>query len=615
MEPNDSQLLCPICHQPYENHAEKCAFCGLQLNSQVWHPGELTDDDIKKHKRELRQKRDLFINAAISACLLSEEASSKNVLEELANVRFEEYKEKIQSFREDLNNKTSRTSKEIQARVNDLALGKTEETRLFIFDIGVEGISLIFVSLEQEKFNIEYDLVHWEQAVDGLPISRRKKILAVSGGYFALNQDRLEDKINAFIRKFDQTKLETEILFTSAFILGAVNQIMLDFIKSYLTQFSPPESILIRPNGKFLDYLESITKTAPIPYAFRLLVANCLDDGSIEHRYETLFPAEEMLTANSKQLTLRFMNASHGKGYLVIIKDHGSSGISQCAILEAENLPYDEEMTINFLLEERNQVIVSSQYIFSPSSLSLEEIIANIPNYLPSQYPMVDIIFLLDLITSDEIYRKRCELLRKILEEIQSGFVFANVKYKVIGYGDYPTYKYSKDFPADEIVTAQITDWFELPVIDFSWEKFELDDAVRDFESALDEALFVINRVDWRDNTKKLMIALGQRPPYPHKPLPGTPQSGSRFNWKSIIDQLHQDQVACLPIIGEVFWQNRLPEHAREYADEFWRYFCDDDLDILEEDEPDLIKRISDSLLEPLKSEDQQLSVPLFSNN
>jgi hypothetical protein len=207
------------------------------------------------------------------------------------------------------------------------------------------------------------------------------------------------------------------------------------------------------------------------------------------------------------------------------------------------------------------------------SSFNLQQIINKVPENISLSHPNLDLVIVIDTMADPDTLKERCVFAKQTLDHLYTVLAQPDLlRVSIIGYGDHELVFGFQNPNRPEI--EQVILWDPREMTERFLDKLRptpLDES--DFESGLDEALDTINKLSWRDQARRAILTIGNRPPHPHTPE-HLYQLGSikRLDWKTIIHTIQtQIKAESLVIICPLLWPgSNKPTYAEEYADQFW---------------------------------------------
>ncbi|HQA29534.1 MAG TPA: hypothetical protein PLA02_10020 [Brevefilum fermentans] len=565
---SDQTKCCPICNEKYQGHPVDCAFCKTLLNSQTFSLGEASTEDINKYQEEIKQKRRNFIHAAVIASFMAGEFDDAR-FRQFTRDGITNIDQVVEEHNKKFEEKFGKSLKEFQELIN--RVGSEPAQPVWFINIGYEHLTVVKVSIDPDKdeFADMHDKLSLQDLFQFHQNTLSRQALALAAGYVKQNNDFKEKISNISIDGQSVGDLEKQIyICTSAF-----DSMHSQDIFTSLEDLAANDDIMIWKGAQdFLSFLRSLYELAELPFSIDLLLASVDSNGIVNYFYEKLFPARETGFSRDICLNLTSKRLDNGEIYFVVGK---KDKIKTIGTWKATGFIPDRQKEVRFKLTGRNQVEITADGInLTQDTADPKKIIENIPEQINVNKVELDLVFLLDLIISQQMFEDHQKVVKNILHRVIQSAGTAQIRYRVVGYRDYENGKYSTNYYPNDYVAIHQGAWLNSddPV---NWGQIQLDPAKRDFESALDEALnFLLqDNFNWRRTAKKAVIAIGHRPPYPHT-VSGKYQSASRFNWEDDVKQIHANVDYCAAFVSQLYWQGSvLPEHAVEYADKFWQTF------------------------------------------
>jgi hypothetical protein len=182
----------------------------------------------------------------------------------------------------------------------------------------------------------------------------------------------------------------------------------------------------------------------------------------------------------------------------------------------------------------------------------------------------VDLVFILDTICSNGIFRTRQNYIKNLLNAVKVNLPLGGrLRLGAIAY------RASKRASKDPN----------------SFEGFQLSDSTGDvmnflkakrptngtnFEAAVEEALEALYRFGWNRASRRFVVAVGNRPPHPLIREPecsGQLPSPPKYDWRVLLAGLRSYyRVNFISVVCPIYWPaSDLPDYAEEYAVNCWR--------------------------------------------
>jgi hypothetical protein len=189
------------------------------------------------------------------------------------------------------------------------------------------------------------------------------------------------------------------------------------------------------------------------------------------------------------------------------------------------------------------------------------------------QYPearQIDLVFILDTICSDEIFRARQNYIKKLLNAVKTNLPLGSrLRLGAVAY------RASKREPKDPS----------------SFEGFQLSDSTGDvmnflkakrptngtnFEAAVEEVLEALYRFGWARASRRFVVAVGNRPPHPLIREPncvGQLPSPPKYDWRVLLTGLRSYyRINFISVVCQTYWPaDDQPSYAEEYVVNCWR--------------------------------------------
>lgn len=566
---------CPVCGQSYTAEPIACSFCGWSLFSRP-ELGQTREDREKESQERLLTHQKNFCKAALVVSWRNGSFDNdlfNRLTGHLNTVGFvsQSASEFCENYQKDFLAPAEETVSFIQN--NLLAIATSEQDNLVLLDDGPDVITLARINMDGDQPKAQPFVIRWDEFVVNLPDDPAKRNLALIAGYVRVDAKVLGDCICTVLSELEIS--QTSPVFLCSRLYGGVHiQIVVDAIRSagYQSRRVP---YLIGDSKDFTSYIDAWLERMPLQKELALAVARVSRDGRIRLHFHPLFPAGFFLdNSRSKEVVVRSLNETGSQVDLVVVtRNENDKPIPQQAW--KADLAFDQNAHLTFEIAKDRRSVNISGISITPISPKQTDAIANIPPYVTSDTYGLDVVLVIDTIASPETFEERIEKAKEIIKKLAEPDKKDAVRYAVIAYGDrYPVGRFS---PPGWPAQLRMIKWEPLSEI-----KEFLDNLTPtsikecDFESALDEGLYVLTSLDWREGAYRWVISIGQRPPHPKRIIPGSYQAASYLglDWETLVRVLHHEQdVYSLVIECELEWPGAIIPYARDYSNKFWRAF------------------------------------------
>lgn len=561
--------FCPVCRQTYTDTPLYCSFCEWEL---AWDNVRMLDEvqgllEKEEAEKRLKMQQQLFCQSAL---VMSWQTGSfeKEIFDMLLNGQ-DSYKEQINQYEANYQanflQKVKNNESPLLKGIHDLAMG--EKQNLFVLDDGPDQITLVRIDCIGDKFQVKFHPIQWDNLLKNLPQYQSRRELALVGGYFKPAVGELGKLIIAGFNSLDAPE-SFDVLLCSRLYDGQHSKVIHEAAMTAGYQIYPV-SYLIGKSLDFKSYLELLVSKAPLHTELALAIVRVSQDGQVTPDYQTIFPSGVFLDSLKPYgIRVRSLNDKTDQINLVVVGKNDEVRQAWKA-----NLAYKQEASLTFALKNRDTIDVTGIPV-SPISIKLDELRKNIPSHISIIAQELDLVLVIDTIASPESLRERCKTVKDVLHVLADLEKEKVLRLAVFAYGDhYP----SGRFPPP--------DWPK-PVRELRWKSSEeierflynlTSTSVRecDFESALDEVLHELNRLDWRENARRWVLTVGQRPPHPKNKISGSYQAGSPkgLDWSVLVKNLELLGVNSLTLVCPQEWPGTIPDYAQSYAAAFWTAF------------------------------------------
>jgi len=566
---------CPVCGQTYTAEPSTCSFCGWPL-SPLPILGQASDGDAEKAKEKQLKRQQDFCRAALVICWRNGSLDNELFNKLIGHLNTEGFvSQSVSEFREKYQKDFLAPTEETEALIqsNLMAIATGEQNNLILLDDGPDEITLACINMDGDQPKANSIVIRWDEFGVNLPDDPIKRNLALIAGYVKVDAKALGDHIRTDLSELDASP-SSPVFLCSRLYGGGHIQIVMDAIRVAGYQFKRVP-YLIGDSKDFKSYINTWLERMPLQKEFALAVARVSRDGRVRLHFQPLFPAGVFLdSSKSKQVVVHSLNEAGGQVDLVVVTPNENDKPIPQQAWKAD-LAFDQKAHLTFeLADDRRSVKVSGVPVTSISPRQTDAL-TNIPPYVSSDTHGLDVVLVIDTIASPETFAERCEKAKEIVEMLAAPDKKDALRFSVIAYGDhYPVGRFS---PPGWPAQLRMIKWEPLSEIkDFLDNLTPTSIKECDFESALDEGLYELTRLDWREGAYRWVISIGRRPPHPKRIIPGSYQVASYLglDWETLVRVLHHEQnVYSFAIECELEWLGALIPYAKDYSNKFWRTF------------------------------------------
>lgn len=567
--------LCPVCGQTYTAEPSTCSLCGWPLSPSP-KLGQTTEERGKEEQEQLLKHQKNFCKAALVVSWrngsfdselfnkLTGHLSAAGFVSQFSSEFGEKYKKEFLTEAEE-------TEALIQSKL--LALTASEQDNLILVDDGPDVITLARINMAGDQPETKFIVIRWDEFAVNIPDDPIRRDSALLAGYIKVNEKALVERIRSELLELEVSSSFPAFLCSRLHSGHHIQIVRAAAGAAGCALTSAP--YLIGDSMDFKSYINAWLERMPLQKELALAVARVSRDGRVRLHFQPLFPAGVFLdSSRSKQVAVRSLNETGGQVDLVVVtRNENDKPIPQQAW--KADLALNQKALLMFeLADDRRSVKVSGVPVTSISPKQTDAL-TNIPPYLSSDTHGLDVVLVIDTIASLETLTERCEKAKEIIEKLAVPDKKDSIRFAVIAYGD--RYPVGRSSPPGWPAPLRKIKWEPLPeIMDFLDNLTPTSIKECDFESAFDEGLYELTRLDWREDAYRWAISLGQRPPHPKRVIPGSYQAASYLglDWETLIRVLHHEQnVYSLALVCQLEWPGDPIPYAKDYSNKFWRTF------------------------------------------
>lgn len=296
------------------------------------------------------------------------------------------------------------------------------------------------------------------------------------------------------------------------------------------------------------DVRRRLASLRPISQPYDFVMYDVLPDGTVNLKHVPLFPAGAV-PGEVAVVEVRVPPGIEGPVVLpVMICRDTQDGESlpypcwqQVSIESAELLPGRRSITAR--LEERDKVSFTDVGDVTRYGLPWPELLASIPERIP----LTDLVFAVEYAGAEDAEARMAFVRDTLVELCERSPVADLVRVVLVGYGQHAhrRHRHEADDPLRRAEFAS-----PAAAVD-EIARWKAEPNRNDCAAAVEDALAAVVAVEWRENARRIVVFVANRPPYPTRQWGSDPAvpCPHRLNWQQYADQLRTDGVRRIAVL------------------------------------------------------------------